>query len=120
MNSFNGKVILITGSSRGIGAEVAKVVAQSGAKVIINYTGGKEAAEKVARTAEKAKLDAMTSAEREAYIKANKPAKENIFASLVTAGILTQTQVDKIQASMPKRADMGKMKGQRPVGAPTI
>lgn len=86
-------------------------------------TDAQKAADKVTKKAtkdaEKAKLDAMTSAEREAYMKANRPAHENIFADLVTAGILTQSEVDKIQASMPKRSDMGNRNGQRQVGAPT-
>ncbi|MGG5210607.1 SDR family oxidoreductase [Chryseobacterium sp. MIQD13] len=41
MNNLSGKVALITGSSKGIGAEVAKMMAKAGAKIIINYAGGK-------------------------------------------------------------------------------
>ena len=35
--SLTGKVILITGASRGIGASAAKRMARSGASVVINY-----------------------------------------------------------------------------------
>lgn len=49
MENLKDKVVLITGSSRGIGAAIALKVAQSGAKVIINYAGGKEPAEKLAQ-----------------------------------------------------------------------
>jgi 3-oxoacyl-[acyl-carrier protein] reductase len=45
MKDLNGKVILITGASRGIGASVAEHLAQASAKVIINYAGGKDAAD---------------------------------------------------------------------------
>jgi 3-oxoacyl-[acyl-carrier protein] reductase len=48
MNTLNEKVILVTGASRGIGATIALQLAAAGAKVIVNYAGGKEAAEKVA------------------------------------------------------------------------
>ncbi|MBM1106158.1 SDR family oxidoreductase [Aurantibacter crassamenti] len=41
------KVILITGSSRGIGAQLAITLASNGAKVIVNYAGNTEAAEGV-------------------------------------------------------------------------
>lgn len=47
MNTLNQKVILVTGASGGIGATVARKLANAGANVIINYAGGKEAAEKL-------------------------------------------------------------------------
>jgi len=45
--TFSGKNVLITGASRGIGAEIAKVLAGYGLKVWINYRSGAEAADKV-------------------------------------------------------------------------
>jgi 3-oxoacyl-[acyl-carrier protein] reductase len=47
MNTLINKVILVTGASRGIGATIALKLANAGAKVIINYASGKEAAEQV-------------------------------------------------------------------------
>lgn len=44
MKLLQGKVAIVTGSSRGIGAEIARTLAGAGAKVIINYlTRQKEA-----------------------------------------------------------------------------
>jgi NAD(P)-dependent dehydrogenase (short-subunit alcohol dehydrogenase family) len=42
-----GKVVVITGSSRGIGAETAKLFAQHGYSVCINYHSNEAAAEHV-------------------------------------------------------------------------
>jgi len=44
---FNGKVALITGSSRGIGKSVAKDLASKSAFVIINYSSNEQAAQSV-------------------------------------------------------------------------
>jgi 3-oxoacyl-[acyl-carrier protein] reductase len=52
--SLAGKVILITGASRGIGAAAAKRVAQAGAAVVINYNQSREHAEEVLRSIETA------------------------------------------------------------------
>ncbi|MGA7143213.1 MAG: SDR family oxidoreductase [Desulfobacterales bacterium] len=47
MKSLRDKVAIVTGSSKGIGAQLAKVLAQAGASVIVNYAGSKSAADQV-------------------------------------------------------------------------
>ena len=44
---FSGKNVLVTGSSRGIGAEIAKTLAGFGLKVWINYRSGADAADSI-------------------------------------------------------------------------
>ncbi len=47
MKSLHGKVAIVTGSSRGIGAEIALTLANAGVKVVINYVESKPAADKI-------------------------------------------------------------------------
>lgn len=48
MIDLNGKVILVTGASRGIGAAIALTLSQLGASVILQYAQGKAETEAVA------------------------------------------------------------------------
>ncbi|WP_394120555.1 3-oxoacyl-[acyl-carrier-protein] reductase [Planococcus donghaensis] len=47
MSKLTGKTAIITGASRGIGAEIARKFAADGAKVVVNYSGSQEKAEAV-------------------------------------------------------------------------
>ena len=45
--SIVNKVVIVTGSSRGIGAEIVRTLANENYKVILNYNNSKEQAEKI-------------------------------------------------------------------------
>ncbi|MBO7743127.1 glucose 1-dehydrogenase [Paenibacillus sp. MWE-103] len=47
MANLNGKVAIVTGASKGIGAGIAKGLAEAGATVVVNYSSSREGAERV-------------------------------------------------------------------------
>jgi 3-oxoacyl-[acyl-carrier protein] reductase len=49
MSKLKGKVAVVTGASKGIGAGIAKGLAAEGASVVVNYASSKEGAERVVK-----------------------------------------------------------------------
>src|SRR6266545_8335851 len=47
MNELAGKVAIVTGASKGIGAGIAKGLAEAGAAVVVNYASSREGADRV-------------------------------------------------------------------------
>lgn len=47
MSKLTGKVAVVTGASKGIGAAIAKALAAAGAAIVVNYASSKAGAEKV-------------------------------------------------------------------------
>ena len=46
-DKLNGKVAVVTGASKGIGADIAKQFAAEGAAVVVNYASDKQGADRV-------------------------------------------------------------------------
>ena len=79
---LNGKVAIVTGASKGIGAAIAKEFANEGATVVINYASAKEDADRIvdeitkrggqavavqANVAKKADVERLFSAAKKAF-----------------------------------------------------
>ena len=47
MTNLSGKVAVVSGASKGIGAGIAKALAAAGAKVVVNYLSDQDAAGRV-------------------------------------------------------------------------
>src|SRR5215471_18156782 len=59
MAKLNGRVAVVTGASKGIGAAIAEKLGSEGAKVVVNYARDKAGAEKVVGKIKQAGSDAI-------------------------------------------------------------
>src|SRR6202166_833994 len=95
---LEGKVALVTGGSRGIGAAIAKRLAADGADVAITYTKGADAAASVIKEIERAGRKAIAIQADAADADAVKAAVEKTFATFGRMDVL----VNNAGTAIPK------------------
>jgi 3-oxoacyl-[acyl-carrier protein] reductase len=99
MNKLEGKIALITGGSRGIGAAIAKRLAADGANVAITYTKGADAAASVVKEIERVGRKAIAIQADAADAEAVKAAVEKTVATLGGLDVL----VNNAGTAIPKK-----------------
>jgi 3-oxoacyl-[acyl-carrier protein] reductase len=96
---LTGKVALVTGGSRGIGAAIAKRLATDGASVAVTYSNGADAATSVVKEIERAGGRAIAIQAEAADANAVKAAVEKTVATFGRLDVL----VDNVGTAIPKK-----------------
>ena len=86
MSKLAGKVAVVTGASKGIGAGIAKALAAEGAAVVVNYASSKDGADAVVKS--------ITSSGGKAVAVRGDVANENDAAGVVQAAVDTYGRLD--------------------------
>jgi len=86
MSKLSGKVAIVTGASKGIGAAIAKSLAADGASVVVNYASSKEGADNV--------VAAITAAGGKAIAVHGNVAKAADAQAIVDAALKTYGKLD--------------------------
>jgi 3-oxoacyl-[acyl-carrier protein] reductase len=86
MSKLKGKVAVVTGASKGIGASIAKALAAEGASVVVNYASSKAGADSV--------VDAITTAGGKAVAAGGDVSKSDEAKSIIDAAIKAYGRLD--------------------------
>lgn len=86
MSKLSGKVAIVTGASKGIGAAIAKTLAANGAAVVVNYATSKSGADKI--------VEAITAANGKAVAVKADVSKAAEAKALVDAAIAAFGRLD--------------------------
>jgi 3-oxoacyl-[acyl-carrier protein] reductase len=86
MSKLAGKVAVVTGASKGIGAAIAKALAAQGASVVVNYASSKAGAQAV--------VDAITAAGGKAVAVAGDVSKAADAQGIIDAAVETYGRLD--------------------------
>src|SRR6201988_1502912 len=86
MSKLTGKVAVVTGASKGIGAAIAKALGAQGASVVVNYASSKSGADAV--------VDAITAAGGKAVAVAGDVSKAADAEGIIDAAVQNYGRLD--------------------------
>lgn len=99
-NNLKGKVALVTGGSRGLGATIAQALAEQGADVAISYVSSREKAEAVVAQLKEKGVRALAIRSDQADTAAAKPLVEQVLEHFGKLDILVNNAAIAVQGQL--------------------